>query len=108
MKTILLADVAFLVDWGIKILAAVGGIFGSALGIYNFNHARKKEKGERESEERDWQLYVQLRSDMEGSGGNVLAPDNGSDQHRWAERMVERGKLERTAEGSYYKFPSGL
>ena len=103
----LLSDWPRVGDWAIKILGAVCGLIGMALGIYNFIHARKKERRERESEERDWQTYIALRAEMNRAGGNAYAPDEGSEQHQWAERMVAKGLLERGLGGIYYTLPRG-
>ena len=105
MQIILLTDLSQIVDWMIKILGAVGGIIGTVLGIYNYKHARKKEKRERENEENDWQMYLALRAEMKRTEGNAFTPAEGSDQHRWAERMVAKGLLEREAGGIYYTLP---
>jgi hypothetical protein len=106
MRYILLADISVL-DWAIKILGAAGGIIGTVLGIYNFRHARRKERSERESEENDWQMLLEFRAQMKKTGGNALTPAEGSDLHRWAERMVKKGLLERGLGGVYYTLPRG-
>ncbi len=94
-------------DWIIKILGALGGLIGTVLGIYNFVHARRKEQRGRASEEADWQRYIALRAEMLSSDGNVLVPDEGSDEHRWAERMVARGLLHRSAGATHYTLTRG-
>jgi hypothetical protein len=103
----LLIDLSQIGDWAIKILGAVGGIVGTALGVYNFNHARKKERRERENEEKDWQMYLALRAELKRAGGNAYTPDEGSEGHQWAERMVAKGQLERGLGGVYYTLPRG-
>jgi hypothetical protein len=90
-------------DWLIKILGVLGGLVGTGLGIYNFFHARRQEQRARATEEQDWQMYVALRADMLAADGNVFVPDFGSDEHRWAERMVANGLLKRSAGGAYYQ-----
>ncbi len=94
-------------DWIIKILGAVGGLIGTALGIYNFLHARGKERRARANEEQDWQIYLALRAEMGRNDGNAFMPDEGSEQHRWAERMVAKGLLDRGTGGIYYTMPHG-
>ena len=94
-------------DWVIKILGAVGGLVGTALGVYNFVHARRRERRARADEEQDWQIYLAVREGMGQTGGNAFMPDEGSDQHRWAERMVAKGHLDRGTGGIYYTMPRG-
>lgn len=102
MRALLFIDWSQVSDWAVKILGAVGGLIGTVLGIYNFKQARRKEKLEREGEEDAWQMYLALRAEMERRGGNALTPAEGSNQHRWAERMVKKGLLERGIGGVYY------
>ena len=94
-------------DLAIKILGALGGLIGTGLGIYNFVHARRQERRTHATEEKDWQIYVALRAEMVRTGGNAFTPDEGSDQHRWAERMVAKGLLDRGTGGIYYTMPHG-
>ena len=94
-------------DWAVKILGALGGLIGTGLGVYNFVHARKQERRARASEENDWQTYVTLRAEMERTGGSAFMPDEGSDEHRWAERMVAKGLLDRSPGGITYTMPRG-
>lgn len=107
MKIMMLTDLSQVADWAMKILGAIGGIIGTVLGVYNFNRARKKEKLEREGEEEDWQMLLAMRAEMQKTGGNALTPAEGSDLHRWAERMVKKGMLERGLGGVYYTLPRG-
>jgi hypothetical protein len=102
MRTLLFIDWSQVGEWAIKLLGAVGGVIGTVLGIYNFKQARKKERLEREGEENDWQMYLALRAEMNRTGGNAFTPAEGSDEHRWAERMVKKGLLERGLGGIYY------
>ena len=93
----------------IKVLGAAGGLIGTALGIYNYIHARKKEGRELEEksssqqeQEEEWKLYVGL---MEASkDGLLLHPEPSSVEHKRAERLVEKGMLERFP-GGYYGIP---
>jgi hypothetical protein len=94
-------------DWAIKILGALGGLIGTGLGVYNFVHARRQERRARASEEKDWQIYVALRAEIGRTGGNAYMPDEGSEEHRWAERMVAKGLLDRGTGGIYYTMGRG-
>jgi hypothetical protein len=95
------------VDWIIKILGALGGSIGTLLGVYNFVHARRQEHRARASEEKDWQMYVDLRAEMLSTDGNVYVPDEGSGEHRWAERMVAKGLLHRSPGSTHYTLSRG-
>jgi hypothetical protein len=100
------------IDWSIKIVGALGGIIGTALGVYNFRTARKKEA--REAEERrqqdeDRKMYEAMRAQMQQSGGSALLADPNSEPELfwWAERMVKQGLLDRGLGGYYYTLPKG-
>lgn len=108
MKMILLTDLSQIAEWSIKFLTAALSIVGTVLGIYNFRHARRREEIERANEDRDWQMYIALRAEIDKSGGgNAYTPYEGSDEHRWAERMVSKGLLKRGLGGLYYTLASG-
>jgi hypothetical protein len=94
------------VDWVIKILGALGGLAGTSLGIYNFVHARRQERRANAAEEKDWEMFLRLRADMLGTN-NAYVPEEGSAEHRSAERMVAKGWLQRSAEGAYYEITRG-
>jgi hypothetical protein len=94
-------------DWLLRILGALGGFVGTGLGVYNFLHARRQEQRARATEEQDWQMFVALRADLLAENGNAFVPDFGSDEHRWAERMVTKGLLKRSAGGAYYVLAGG-
>lgn len=103
----------FTLDWFIKAMGAVGGVIGTALGIYNFVIARRKEKREQQKEQRerekeeklrqegeqDWDLYAEI---LAGSRkGMIFEPPNGSEDHKRVERLVDQKKLERVPGGGY-------
>jgi hypothetical protein len=94
-------------DWIIKILGALGGLVGTSLGIYNFVRARRQERNARTAEEKDWQMILTLRAAMRATNGNAFIPDEGSDEHRWAERMVAKNLLDRDDNGIGYTLPRG-
>src|SRR3712207_5943661 len=95
-------------DWIVKALGAVGGLIGTVLGVYNYTHARRKEKREQEEkesiqkeQEEEWKLYAGLVKASEE--GLVYQPKIGSIEHKRAERLVEKGMLERLPlAGGYY------
>jgi hypothetical protein len=95
------------VDWLIKILGALGGFVGTGLGIYNFIHARRQERSAREAEEKDWRMSLTLRVGMLVTDANAFVPDEGSEEHRWAERMVAKNLLHRGVDGNGYTLPRG-
>ena len=102
MNTILFLNGTWVGDWIIKILGAAGGLIGTGLGLYNFFHTRSKERGERKRDEADWQVYLSLRTEMKLANGDVFVPDEDSDEHKWAERMVAKGLLVRGVGGIGY------
>lgn len=83
-----------------------GVVVAIGLGLYNLIDTRRKDKREREDkesvrieEEATWELYAEL---VEASKkGLLLSPAIGSDLHRRAERLVERGMLARFPMGHY-------
>jgi hypothetical protein len=96
-------------DWIVKLLGALGGLIGTVLGIYNYVHARRKEAREsevknnlRQEQEEEWKLYASLTE--ASKEGLLLHPDVGSIEHKRAERLVEKGMLERFP-GGYYGIP---
>ncbi len=88
-----------------KLVGVVGGILGTALGIYNLIVARQKEKHSRRGQEEDWQKYIGLVKNMTENRANTFSPEIGSDDHRWAERMVEKGLLCRGQGSNTYTLP---
>lgn len=92
-------------DWATLIIA----LFGFGLGIYNAVVAWRKEGRERKEKEaaqqtddEEWQFYTNM---VEGSKeGLVMNPEPGSKEHKLAERLVERGRVERLP-GGYYGIP---
>ena len=107
MNTMIDADWARVGDWIIRVLGAAGGLIGTTLGLYNFYHARNKERRQRAHDEKDWQMYLELRAEMNRTGASDYTPDEGSDEHQWAERMVAKGRLGRGIGGAGYTMPSG-
>jgi hypothetical protein len=96
-------------DWIIKLLGALGGLIGTVLGIYNYVHSRRKEgregkekKSLRIEQEEEWKLYASLTE--ASKEGLLLHPSTGSVEHKRAERLVERGMLQRFP-GGYYGIP---
>lgn len=83
-------------DAVIKILGMVGGLIGTILGVYNFLHARRKEKHEQEQADSDWTKYVVIRAAMKEMASDSFFPDEeDTEEQRWAERMVTKGLFER-------------
>lgn len=58
-------------------------------------------------EEVDMQMYSQLCRAMQEAGGNTYEVQPGTPEHLWAERMVQKGLLERMVSGRYYSLPRG-
>lgn len=96
------------VDLTLKIWGAISGSVGTALGIYNLISSRRKEKREGQKREEDWQKCIALRQYMQEKGANLYTPELGSEEHKWAERVVERGLLERGIGGIGYVFPQTI
>lgn len=79
-------------NW-IAIIAAAAGLI---LSLYNFFKARKAEGAEKRQEEMDWAMYVEhIRKQRSNPAPIVIMPELGSEEHKWAERMVGKGFLER-------------
>ncbi len=53
-------------EWFTKLVGVVGGISGTALGIYNLIASRQKEKRSRRGQEEDWQRYIWSTKEPEG------------------------------------------
>jgi hypothetical protein len=97
-------------DLILKVVGALGGVMGTALGIYNFRVARKKEAREAEEQrqkDEDRKMYAALSAEMDRTGGNSLTADPNSDPQLfwWAERMVSQGLLVRGLGGYFYTLP---
>jgi hypothetical protein len=94
----------------LKIVGAPGGVIGTALGIYNYVHARRKEVREqaekeaaKEQEQREWEFYADfLRASREGY---IAKPEDGSEGHKVAEKFVAKGMLTRLLGGMGYAIP---
>jgi TIR domain len=72
------------------------------------NHeANNKEIQVAENAEADMQMYALLCKAMEEAGGNTYEVKPGSLEHLWAERMVQKGLLERMVSGRFYSLPRG-
>ena len=57
----------------------------------------------REKEEREWKFFTDfLQVSREGY---ILMPEDGSEEHRMAERFVAKGMLERLPSGDGYAVP---
>ena len=82
-----------------EILSIVGGLFG----IIAYIKVVKEEK----REDKLWQKYIEIKLILKKTHG-VWSPKIGSDDHKMAEEMVERGWLERGVSGGYRLPRSGL
>ena len=88
-------------------VGAVGGVVGTALGFFNFLDARRKEREKKRTEDADWQRWVGFLADQAASAATIaFQPESGSENHRWAERMVARGMLRRESHGRFYTISS--
>ncbi len=84
-------------------IGAVGGIVGTALGLYNFFRARKKEDELARTEGADWNRWVEFLSSQQNNPAQIVfMPETGSDEHKWAERMVAKNMLRRLSRGMGY------
>src|SRR5947209_8171912 len=97
------------VDFLFKVTGGAGGIVGSLLGVYNLIHSRRKEKREerdreaaKQEAELEWQLFSGLH---EASKEGFIYVPPGDAELRRAERLVERGVLERLPKGAGYAIP---
>jgi hypothetical protein len=98
------------VDRIIKLVSALGGVIGTALGVYNVRAARKKgarEAVEHRQQAEDHNMYEGMRARMQQSGGEALIAGPTSDPELFlrAERMVRQGLLERGLGGHPYTLP---
>jgi hypothetical protein len=87
-------------EWMIKLSAVIGGI----LSIYNFWHAKKKEKQEqreKKNRELEEEAEFQLLTELHNSSSGVMKPEAGSIEHKRLERLAERGRVERLLRGEY-------
>ena len=93
-------------DLAIKVWSAFGATIGTVLGVFNFVHARNKEKRDRQREDDDFTLYTEfVVKQQEHPSRIILRFTPGSMEHRWAQRMVERGLLEGDGTGHGYSLP---
>jgi hypothetical protein len=79
----------------IGLIGGIVGIIGGILGIMSLISGRKREKQIRQEEDDMWNLHVVLVDHLKGGSGKVWNPKIGSDEHKLAEKMVEKGLLER-------------
>lgn len=88
-----------MLDSIVKIIGLLLGVIGSALGLYNFFHARRKEKRAFQIEEEDWAFYTRICE--ENKRGSIHFVEDGSEEHRRCERLVAKGLLERMPNAGY-------
>ena len=93
----------------VDIVNMAGVVVAIALGVYNLVDSHRKDKRERvekeqarQQEEAEWQLFNFVAA--AANEGQTYRPPPGSDELRIAERLVERGRLERLP-GGYYSAP---
>lgn len=86
-------DITIILKNWVAIIAAVAGLL---LSLYNFFKARRSEGAAKRQEDGDWAKYVELiKRQRENPTMICINPELGSEEHRWAERMVVKGFLER-------------
>ncbi|HEC99037.1 MAG TPA: hypothetical protein ENN18_01450 [Proteobacteria bacterium] len=85
----------------IDLLSKLIGIIGGTLGIVSWISVRLREKRIHREQDEMWQMYVGVLKAFKEGSGNVWTPEIGSDEHRLAEKMVERSRLERVPMGGY-------
>lgn len=86
-------DITIILKNWVAIIAAVAGLL---LSLYNFFKARRAEDAAKRREDEDWAKYVELiKQQRKNPTAICFNPDLGSEDHRWAERMVVKGFLER-------------
>jgi hypothetical protein len=79
---------------------ALGGLIGTGLGLYNLWRGHAREEAAKRTEEADWQRWVEFIAEQGGSPARLAyRPAPGSDDHKWAERMVAKGMLHREIMG---------
>lgn len=85
------------------VVSMIGALVGAVLGIYNLWRAHVREQVAQRAEATDWQRWVEfIAAQREHPATLVFQPEPGSDNHKWAERMVARGMLERQGRGVGY------
>ncbi len=72
------------------LLSALKWVVGLVVRIIDAWKARK-----------DQDLCASVLQDMEARGYNAISLDPGTDEYRWAERMVDQGRLRRLHVGTY-------
>lgn len=87
------------IDLVVKIWGAVFGSIGVALGLYNLLYTKRKENKEKRDEENDWNRLAEVRASLGEKSANLFQPEFGSEDHKWAERMVSKGYLYRLGLG---------
>lgn len=84
------------------VIVPICAIAGALIGIWNFVTALvERRSGERRKEEDDLRFIQFCHQQQSVSGTVVCQPVAGSEEHLWAERMVERGKFSRMGHGLY-------
>jgi hypothetical protein len=78
------------------VIVPVCAIVGASIGIWNFITALvERRRGDRRKDEDDLRFVMFCHQQKSVSGTLVYSPAVGSEDHLWAERMVERGKFSR-------------
>lgn len=95
-------------EWLIKTLGAGGGAIGTLLGIYNFLHARMKEREAKMEEENDFNLLAAVMDAHMNQQGVLVTPVISSPEWKQAERLVRKGLLARGPSGRSYCIPGAF
>ena len=85
----------------LDLLSKLIGLIGGTLGIVSWISGRLRERRIHQEQDEMWQAYVSVHQAFKEGGGNVWNPEICSDEHKLAEKMRERGWLERGPMGGY-------
>ncbi len=85
----------------LNVVSTIVALVGGFLGIVSWISGRKKEKEIHQEQEDMWKLYIYIHNAFNKGNGNVWTPDTGSADHKFAEKMIEKGWLERAPMGGY-------
>jgi len=94
-------------DWlelGPKVVSMIGGMvgmIGGTLGIVSSLSIRRRDRATRQEYDDMWNTYVAIIELTNAGRGNMWKPVPGSKEHKLAEKMVDKGWLQREQFGGY-------
>ncbi len=85
----------------IEHIANIVTIISGIIGIFAWVSALMTEKRIRKEQDKMWEMFLFVRKELTQGKGNVMEFEEGSHEQMLAEKMVEKGWLERSPLGGY-------